>query len=102
VGESMVYSPCASSRFNRKSSGMALAPSQLAILELVQCPPCIEGQIVSTIYHDQLVLCCSLPAYLPEVDISAISDLLPADHLGQGRAVFTYPRSDDDVSVVEC
>ncbi len=67
-----------------------------------RCPPCIRGQVTSTWQHDQLVLCCSPPDCLLEMDISNISDLHLADHLCQGRAIFPYSRSDDDTLLVEC
>jgi hypothetical protein len=67
-----------------------------------RCPPCIRGQVASTWQHDQLVLRSSLPDCFSKKDISNISDLLLADHLCQGRAIFPYPRSEDDTFLVEC
>ena len=67
-----------------------------------RCPPCIAGQVIGTAPHDHLVL-RSLPLEGPPgVDISAIPDLLLADHLCRKRAIFTYYHSENDYSMVEC
>ena len=76
--------------------------TDVMVPEHLRCPPCIRGQIVDTRPHDQLVLSCPLPDQPPDVDISSISDQQLVEYLCKSRAVFSYPRSDDDVLLVEC
>jgi hypothetical protein len=68
----------------------------------MQPPRCIRGQIIGTEQHDHLVLQSFLPTELPDSDISAIPDQQLADYLGQMRAVFPFPRRNDDLTLVEC
>jgi hypothetical protein len=68
----------------------------------VKCPQFIGGQIASTLLYDQLLLHYSPQDCLPEVDISNLSDSMLLGHLSRGRAVFPYPRNDNDTLMVEC
>ena len=68
----------------------------------VQLSPCIGGQVTDKLQHNQLVLRCSPSDYLPEVDISNISDPLRLDYLCHGQAFFHYSCNDNDAFIVEC
>jgi hypothetical protein len=68
----------------------------------INCPPSIQGQISGVKPHEQLVLQCTLQSGLPEVDISTISDQQLLEYLCQTRAVFSYPRNNEDILSVEC
>ncbi len=76
--------------------------SYLTIQKPMPLPPCICGQIVGTEQHDHLVLMSSLPKELPVLDISVIPDQQLVDYLCRTRAVFPFPKSDDDFPLVEC
>ncbi len=57
--------------------------------------------------HDHLVLGSSLPKELPgldimTMDISVIPDQQLVDYLCRTRAVFPFPKRDDDIPLVEC
>jgi len=67
-----------------------------------RCPPCILGQIVDTVDFNQLVLQPVPTLDLPDVDISTIPDQMLAEYLCLRRAVFPFPRSDDNILMVEC
>lgn len=81
---------------------MPLTTTRAEIITPVQCPQCIGGQIADTLQHNQLVLRYSPPADLPETVISKISDPQLLTYLCHGRAVFPYPRNDNDTLMVEC
>ena len=70
--------------------------------EPMPLPPCICGQIVGSEQHNHLVLVSSLPKELPVLDISVIPDQQLVDYLCRTRAVFPFPKSDDDIPLVEC
>ncbi len=51
---------------------------------------------------DHLVLGSSLPKELPVLDISVIPDQQLVGYLCRTGAVFPFPKSDDDIPLVEC
>ena len=79
-----------------------LPTARPAVNVSAQLPPCIGGQITDTLQHNQLALHYSPPDYLPDEDISHISDPLLLDHLCHGRAIFPYSSNDTDTIMVEC
>mmetsp|Transcript_55124 Transcript_55124/g.115349 ORF Transcript_55124/g.115349 Transcript_55124/m.115349 type:complete len:484 (-) Transcript_55124:655-2106(-) len=97
-GEAAGGEPSAWSRLEQAP----LTTARAAAVVSAQLPPCIGGQVVDTLQHNQLVLSCSPPDCLPEVDISNISDALLLDYLCHGRAVFPYSCNDNNTVMVEC
>ena len=79
-----------------------LTCTDVVVLEHSRCPTCIRGQSVDTQPHDQLVLSCPSPDQPPDVDISSSSNQQLLGYLCESRAIFSYPRSDNDILLVEC
>ena len=81
-------------------------PSQMASLELVQTssslPPCIAGRVREVIGGTQLVLEDRLLDDIPDVTISALTDLQLAVHLCQRRSVFPLQHIVGCVTSIEC